>query len=86
MKVTKIRKGYVATSANGMNHKTTEIAVATSRVIAWGRASRETLNLIFKSPILDIPFWGILWAVRQNHQVALINAYPSLQVPSQVLV
>jgi hypothetical protein len=36
-----------------MNQSTTEMVAAISSVIAWGRASFESLNLIFNSPVLS---------------------------------
>src|ERR1043166_3133268 len=59
-----------------MNHSTREIAAAISSVIAWGRASFDSLNLIFNSPVLGGNF-------RPYFSPAVINAQWTRQVPGK---
>src|ERR1051325_4883464 len=58
-----------------MNHSTTEIVAAISSVNACGRASCESLNLIFNSPILG--------GIRPYSSPAVINAQWTREVPGK---
>jgi hypothetical protein len=51
-----------------MNQSTTEIVAAISSVIAWGRASCESLNRIFNSPVVRRNFGGYFSAGMDNAQ------------------
>src|SRR5688500_2474358 len=61
-----------------MNHNTNETAVARSNVIAWGRASFESLKFISYSPVKRRILGRIL-------KVAINNAQPSEDVPGHRL-